>query len=201
MFIGNLKDQLKQLGASQGAEHLKYAKATELANTQLSLQAQKTNELISAHAKTLRSSQIETGNAIAKIREIRWHAEGFAENILAKATEGKAPDMDAAWSAFSGLLSTELLEHAQWGDIKKKVPGGRSKDVFNVAACKGAESAPPPPDSDPAHGVPAHHRRQGKRSTDAGRLRGPRSSLEPPGAVGHGREVGGGQEAQARVRR
>ena len=142
--IEYLKDQLKQLGASRDAKHLKYAKATELANTQLSLQAQKTNELISAHARTLRSSQIETGSAIAKIHEIRGHAEGSAENMLVKATEGKAPDMDATWSAFSGVLTSEQLEAAEWGDVKKKVPGSRSKNVLNVAAFQGAESSPPP---------------------------------------------------------
>ena len=49
------------------------------------------NEMISEHAKVLRRSQIETGKAIAKIHEIRGHAEGFAENMLAKATEGLAP--------------------------------------------------------------------------------------------------------------
>ena len=67
--------------------------------------------MISAHAKALRSPQLETFNAIiaTKIHEIRGHAEGFAENILAKATEGKPPDMDATWSAFSGVLTTELL--------------------------------------------------------------------------------------------
>ena len=54
--------------------------------------AQKTNELISAHAKTLRTSQLETATAIAKINEIRGHAKGFAENMLAKATGGLAPD-------------------------------------------------------------------------------------------------------------
>ena len=72
--IEHLKDQLKQLGASRDAEHLRYTKAAELVNTQLSLQTEKTNELINAHARTLRSSQIETGNAIAKIHEIRGHA-------------------------------------------------------------------------------------------------------------------------------
>ena len=52
--------------------------------------------------------------------------------------------MDAAWSAFSGLLSKEQLEHAQWGDVKKKkASGGRSKKVFDVAAFQGAESSPP----------------------------------------------------------
>ena len=63
---------------------------------------------------------------IAKIHEIRGHAEGFAENMLAKATEGKPPDMDATWSAFSGVLITEMLENAEWGEVKKKVQGERS---------------------------------------------------------------------------
>ena len=64
--------------------------------------------------------------------------------MLAKATQSEPPDMDATWSAFSGLLSTKLLEHAQWGDVKKKVPWSRSKNVFNAAAFQGAESGRPP---------------------------------------------------------
>ena len=84
--IEHLKDQIKELGASRDAEHLKYAKPTELANTQLSLQAQRTNEMISEHARTLRSSQIETAKAITKINEIRGQCEGFAESMLTKAT-------------------------------------------------------------------------------------------------------------------
>ena len=54
---------------------------------------------------------------------------------------------DAAWSAFSGLLSKEQLEHAQWGDDKKKkLPGSRSKGVFNTTAfqVQVAESGAPP---------------------------------------------------------
>ena len=102
----HLKDQLKQLGVSRDAEHFRYAKATELANTQLSLQAQKTNEMISEHAKVLRSSQIETGKAITKIHEIRGHAEGFAENMLVKATEVLAPDLVTTWAAVSGVLTS-----------------------------------------------------------------------------------------------
>ena len=52
---------------------------------------------------------------------------------------------DAAWSAFSGLLSKVQLEHAQWGgDKKKKPPGSRSMDVFNITAFQVAESAAPP---------------------------------------------------------
>ena len=173
--IEHLQNQLRQLVASRDANHLKYAKATELANTQRSLQAKATNELISAHARTLRTSQLGAFNAIAKVREIRGHAEGFVENMLAKATQGEPPDMDAAWPAFSGLLSPELLEHAQWGDVKKKkLPGSRSKDVFNSTAFQVAESAAPPtPDSGPAHGAPAH-RCQGHCAADDGRLRAPR---------------------------
>ena len=76
--IEQLKVQIKELGASRDAEHLKHAKATELANTQLNLQAQKMNEMIGVDAKTLRSSQIETAKAITKINEICGQCEGFA---------------------------------------------------------------------------------------------------------------------------
>ena len=100
--------------------------------------------MIGDNAKTLRSSQIETSKAITKINEIRGTCEGFAEKMLTKATEGLAPDIGTVWSAFSGVLTSEQLEHAEWGDVKKKVPGSRSKNVFNVAAFQGAESPPPP---------------------------------------------------------
>ena len=62
-YIENLENQVRMLAAARDAEHLKYAKATEFANTQLSLHVQQTNELISAHARTLRSSQLETFQA------------------------------------------------------------------------------------------------------------------------------------------
>ena len=100
--------------------------------------------MISAHARTLRTSQVETFNAIAKMKEIRGHAEGFAENMLSKAMEGKPPDMDATWSAFSGVLTTEQLVNAEWGEVKKKAPGSRSKGAFNITAFQVAESAAPP---------------------------------------------------------
>ena len=136
------------LAAARDAEHLKYAKATELANTQLSLQAQQTNELISAHARTLRTSQLETSNAIAKINEIRGHAEGFAENMLEKATDGLAPDLTTTWAAFSGVLTQATIDAADWkkgeGATKKKVRGPRSVNVFNITAFQGAEAAAPP---------------------------------------------------------
>ena len=143
--IEQLKVQIKELGASRDAELLSYAKAAELANIQLNLHAQNTNEMISAHSKVLRSSQIETGKTIAKIHEIRGHAEGFAENILAKATEGKAPALDTTWVAFSGVLTSETLEAAEWGDTKKKVPGSRSKNAFDIAGFQGRHESPSSP--------------------------------------------------------
>ena len=100
--------------------------------------------MISAHAKVLRSSQIKTGKAIAKINEIRGHAEGFAENMLAKATEGLAPDLDTTWVAFSGVLTLEMLEAAEWGTAKKKVPGSRSKNAFDITEFQGYEPSSPP---------------------------------------------------------
>ena len=68
----------------------------------------------------------------------------FAENMLAKATQDKPVDMDAAWSAFSGVLTTEQLENAEWGELRAKVPGSRSKDVFNINAFQVADTAAPP---------------------------------------------------------
>ena len=142
--IEHLKDQIKELGESRGAGHRKYVKATELANTQLNLQAQKTNEMTSEHAKVLRSSQIETDKAIAKIHEIRGHAEGFAENMLAKATEGHAPDLVKTWAAFSGVLTSEAIEAADWGIARQNVQGPCSVNVFNIAGFQGHESPSPP---------------------------------------------------------
>jgi hypothetical protein len=154
LFIKNLQDQLRTLTASRDAEHLKCAKATELANTQLSLQAKATNELISAHAKTLRTSQLETFTAIAKINEIRGHAENFAENMLAKATQDKPVDMDAAWAAFSGVLTSETIDAADWGDgIPKKKLGPRSVNVFNIDAFQGASAAAAAPPTPIQHAV------------------------------------------------
>jgi hypothetical protein len=154
IFISNLQNQLRTLTASRDAEHLKCAKATELANTQLSLQAKATNELISAHAKTLRTSQLETFKAIAKINEIRGHAENFAENMLAKATQDKPVDMDAAWAAFSGVLTSETIDAADWGDgIPKKKLGPRSVNVFNIDAFQGASAAAAAPPTPIQHAV------------------------------------------------
>ena len=84
-------------------------------------------------AKTLRSSQIETAKTTTKINEIRGQCEGFAKNMLTKATEGRlAPDLETTWSAFSGMLASEQLEAADWGKIKMKVPGSHSKKVFDL---------------------------------------------------------------------
>ena len=142
--IENLENQNRMLAAARDAEHLKYVKATELANTQLVLHATQTNELITAHARTLRSSQQETFKAIAKIEEMRGHAEGFAENMLAKATQGNPVDMDAAWAAFSGVLTSETIKAAGWGSATEKVRGPRSVNVFNIDAFQGASAAAPP---------------------------------------------------------
>ena len=142
--IENLNRQIRELGKSRDAEHLKYAKATELANTQLNLQAKTINEMISSNAKALRSSQIETAKAIAKINSIRGHAEGFAENMLHKAADGQAPDLVTTWAAFSGVLTSETIDAADWGATKKKVPGTHSKNVFDITEFLGQESASPP---------------------------------------------------------
>ena len=143
-YIEQLKDQIKELGASRDAEHLKYAKTTELANTQVDLQAQKMNEMIGVNVKTLCSSQIEASKAIAKINEIRGHPEGFAENMLVKATEGLAPDLVKTWAAFSGVLTSETTEAADWGTARPKVQGIRSKNIIGITEFQGHESSSPP---------------------------------------------------------
>ena len=66
--------------------------------------------MITAHARTLRSSQQETLKAIVKINEIRGHAEGFAETMLEKATDGLAPDLVTTWAAFSGVLTQATID-------------------------------------------------------------------------------------------
>ena len=70
-YIENLNRQIRELGKSRDAQHLKYAKATEFANTQLNLQAEKMNGMISSNAKALRSSQLDTAKAVAKASSIR----------------------------------------------------------------------------------------------------------------------------------
>ena len=107
-----------------------------------------TNELISAHAKTLRTSQLETSTAIAKMNEMRGYAECFAETMLEKATGGLSPDLTTTWAAFSGVLTQATIDTADWkkteGATKKKVPGPRSVNVFNIDAFQGAVAKAPP---------------------------------------------------------
>ena len=100
--------------------------------------------MISAHAKTLRASQLETFNAVAKIDSIRGQCEGFAETMLTKATEGLTPDLDTTWSTFSGVLTSKQLDAACWGESRKKVVGSRSINVFDVDAFQGKETTAPP---------------------------------------------------------
>ena len=145
--IAHLQNQIRQTQTQRDVEHLKYAKAIELASTLLSLQAKATNELISAHARALRTSQLETFTAIAKIREIRGHAESFAETMLAKATQDarRAARHGRGVGGLQRPAIPEVLAHAQWGDDKKKkLPGSRSKVAFNITAFQVAESAAPP---------------------------------------------------------
>ena len=195
--IENLENQNRMLAAARDAEHLKYAKATELANTQLGLHAQKTNELITAHAKTLRSSQQETFNAIAKINEMRGHAEGFAENMLAKATQDKPVDMDAAWAAFSGVLTSETIKAATWGSATEKVRGPRSVNVFDIDAFQGASATAPPTPIQHAVFQLTEAKVNAQPTPDGYE---PPAAIEPPHPVGHGGRHGGRQEAQAHGR-
>ena len=78
------------------------------------------------------SSQLDTAKAIAKIQSISGHAEGFAENMLHKAAEGEAPDLGTTWAAFSGVLTSETIDAADWSAAKKKVPGTHSKNAFDI---------------------------------------------------------------------
>ena len=75
-ILHHLNRQIRELGKSRDAQHLKYAKATaELANNQLNLQAEKMNEsILMKNAKALRSFQLDTAKAIAKIQSARGHA-------------------------------------------------------------------------------------------------------------------------------
>ena len=52
--------------------------------------------------------------------------------------------MDAAWAAFSGVLTSETIEAAEWGSAVKKKPGPRSVNVFDIGAFQGASTAAPP---------------------------------------------------------
>ena len=64
--------------------------------------------------------------------------------MLAKATQGNPVDMDAAWAAFSGLLTSEMIEDAEWGSVVKKKLGRHSSNVFNIDAFQGESAAAPP---------------------------------------------------------
>ena len=127
-----------------GCTHLRYAKATKLANTQLNPQAEKMNAMISPNVKALRSSQLDTAKAIAKIQSIRGNAEGFAESMLHKAADGEAPDLGTTWAAFSGVLTSETIDSADWGTTKKKAPGSYSNNVFDITETVGKEPSSPP---------------------------------------------------------
>ena len=46
--------------------------------------------------------------------------------------------------SLSGVLTAEQLENAEWGELRAKVPGSRSKKVFDVDAFQVADTAAPP---------------------------------------------------------
>ena len=68
--------------------------------------------------------------------------------MLEKATGGLAPDLTTTWAAFSGVLTQATIDAADWkngeGATKKKVPGPRSVNVFNINAFQGAVATAPP---------------------------------------------------------
>ena len=68
--------------------------------------------------------------------------------MLANATTGQAPDLVTTWAAFSGVLTQATIDTADWkkteGATKKKVPGPRSVNVFNIDAFQGAVAKAPP---------------------------------------------------------
>ena len=73
------------------------------------------------------------------------------------------------------MLTSETTEAADWGAAKKKVPGTHSKNVFDITEFQGHESpSPATPMQQTVHQLTDAC--QGTRSTDAGRLPGPRSS-------------------------
>ena len=128
------------------------------------------NEMISSNAKALRSSKLNTTKAIAKIQAVRGRAEGFAENMLHKAAEGLlAPDLDTTWAAFSGVLTSETIDAADWTVTKKKVPGTHSKNVFDITEILDLDQELPSPPTPMQHVVYqlTDAKVQGPRSTDA----------------------------------
>ena len=63
--------------------------------------------------------------------------------MLEKTTGGLAPDLTTTWAAFSGVLTQAKIDTADWkktegATTKKKVPGPRSVNVFNIDAFQGA---------------------------------------------------------------
>ena len=102
------------------------------------------NQMISEHAKALRSSQLNTTKAIAKIQAIRGYAEGFTESMLHKAAEGLAPYLGTTWAVFSGVRTPETIASADWTNAKKKVQGTHSKNVFDITEYLHQELPSPP---------------------------------------------------------
>ena len=52
--------------------------------------------------------------------------------------------LGTTWAAFSDVLTSETIDSADWGATKKKVPGPRSVNVFNIDAFESASAAAPP---------------------------------------------------------
>ena len=73
-----------------------------------------------------------TSDAIAKIKAMRQHEHGFAELMLPHVAGNKAPDHNACWAAFSGLLDDDAIESADWA-AKKKKPSASSAAVYDIA--------------------------------------------------------------------
>ena len=107
-------------------------RSVDLGNQQLSTAARTANDMAHAHGKQLRTTKAITADAIAKMKVMRQHAHGFAELMLLHVAADKAPDHIACWAAFSGLLTDDAIESADWDDRKVKKPPNSSATVYDI---------------------------------------------------------------------
>ena len=127
-----LHKQITGLVAVRDDLHLQLHKPMDLGNQKLSTAARAANDMAHAHAKQLRVTKEVTADAIAKMKAMRQHAHGFAEQMLPHVAANQAPDHNACWTHFSGLLDNDVIKGADWGENKVKMPSNSSAAVYNI---------------------------------------------------------------------
>ena len=64
--------------------------------------------------------------------------------MLHNEANGQAPDLATTWAAFSGVLTSETIDAADWGERTKRPASKHSKSAFDITEFVGKESASPP---------------------------------------------------------